>query len=61
MPPVRKSFDIAPKTNKPMQVEQMIHSILRLDNEHKPIPPKEETVGSFAFNQNHKIAKYATF
>ena len=33
VPAVRKSFNIAPKTTKPMQVEQMMHSILRLDNE----------------------------
>ena len=32
VPPVRKSFNIAPKTTKPMQVSQMIHYILRLDN-----------------------------
>ena len=48
VPPVRKSFNIAPKTTKPMQVEQMKHSTLRLDNEHKPIPSKEQTIGSFA-------------
>ena len=31
-----------------MQVGQMMHSTLRLDNEHEPIPPKEQTIGSFA-------------
>ena len=31
-----------------MQVEQKMHSILRLDNENEPIPPKEQTIGSFA-------------
>ena len=28
VPPVRKSFNVAPETTKPMQVEQMMHSIL---------------------------------
>ena len=45
--PVRKSFNIAPKPTKSMQVEQMMHSILRLDNEHEPIHPKEQAIGSF--------------
>ena len=40
VPPVRKSFNIAPKTTKPMQAEQIMHSILRLDNEHEPISPE---------------------
>ena len=44
---VRKSFNIAPKTTKPMQLEQMRHSILWLDNEHEPITPKEKTIVSF--------------
>ena len=48
---VRKSFNIAPKTTKPMQLEQMRHSILWLDNEHEPITPKVETVVSFAGSQ----------
>ena len=41
-PPVRKRFNIAPKTTKPRQEELMMHSILRLDNEHEPITPKEQ-------------------
>ena len=46
--PVKKSFSIVPKTTKSMQVEQMMHSILRLGNEHKHIPPKEQKIRSFA-------------
>ena len=46
VPPVRKSFSVAPKTIKPMEVEQMMHSILRLDNEYELIAPKEQIIGS---------------
>ena len=48
VPPLRKNFNIASNPTKPMQVEQMMHFILRPGNEHEPIPPKEQTISSFA-------------
>ena len=48
VPPLRKNFNIAPNPTKPMQVEQMMHFILRPGNEHEPVPPKEQTISSFA-------------